>query len=173
MECLYAWTTFLFLVSAPLLVWAGECCKAHYDILLSYNKEKWCDDYCCIQLGKYDCCSNVLFQAPSSEREDLCAAYFSQHEWVAVLIGLGCIAVFVGIIICICKSCCGHSRTGVVMHGAAGPGVTVVNSNTMATHQQTGYPMPQQAGYPMPQQQGYPMQHQSGNTMQPPPSYPA
>jgi len=47
----------------------GECCKAHVDLFGNLiNKRKWCDTYCCIQFLKYDCCDNILLQAPSSSR---------------------------------------------------------------------------------------------------------
>ncbi|XP_062576457.1 uncharacterized protein LOC134238346 [Saccostrea cucullata] len=165
MEYQFSLTTFLLLMSVPLLVWAGECCKAHYDILLSYNEEKWCDDFCCVQLGKYDCCSNVLLQAPSNQRNSICAAYFSQHKWVPTLIGLGCLVVIVVVIVCICKACCCQRRAnGGVIRGAA-PGLTVVNLNS-------GLTTPQQPSYPI-QQPGYPMQHQPNGLMQSTPSYPA
>lgn len=143
-------------VGVPTLVLCGECCKAHYG-LLSYNKEKWCSNYCCIRLGKYDCCDNFLLQAPSIQRRDYCAAFFTSNAWVPSLISIGGLILFIGLCVCICRRCCGSSRsTGGVLHGA-NPGVTVVNSSTMM--QQTGYPsnsMQQQPGYPMHQHPSYP-----------------
>ncbi|XP_011450349.2 uncharacterized protein LOC128177130 [Crassostrea angulata] len=168
MACLKLYLSCLVILGAPIFVFCGECCRAHYDILFSYNEEKWCSNYCCFQLGKYDCCDNFLLQAPSIERKDFCAAFFTSNVWVPVLISIGGLILFIGLCVCICKACCGSSRsTGVVMHGA-NPGVAVVNSSNMM--QQPGYPnhMMQQPGYPsnsMQQQPGYPM-HQ-------PPSYPA
>uniref|UniRef100_K1R6E0 Uncharacterized protein n=1 Tax=Magallana gigas TaxID=29159 RepID=K1R6E0_MAGGI len=75
----------------PAFVFCGECCKAHYDILFDYHKEKWCSNYCCFQLGK----------------------------WAAALIAIGSIALIVGLCVCCCKACCGRSQSvGVVMQGA-------------------------------------------------------
>ncbi|XP_048732518.1 uncharacterized protein LOC125649218 [Ostrea edulis] len=144
--------TFCFIAAVvPVYVLAGECCKAHYDLTLSYNKEKWCDDYCCFQFAKYDCCSKLLLRAPSSEREDFCAAFFSDNEWAAALVALGCVALAVGGCVFICKVCCGSSRvTGTTISSGAAPGVTVVNSqNTMAMQQQQPtYPAYQTPNYP-------------------------
>ncbi|XP_022329761.1 uncharacterized protein LOC111128447 isoform X2 [Crassostrea virginica] len=134
---------FLISMGLPAFVFSGECCKAHYDILFKFNKEKWCSNYCCLQVGKYDCCDTAFLQAPSSEREDFCSAYFDANVWAAVLLAIGIIAVVVGGCVCICKVCCpGHRSTGVVIPGQTGPGVTVVNSqNSQMTQQHPGYPM--------------------------------
>nr|XP_022335058.1 protein shisa-5-like [Crassostrea virginica] len=135
---------FLISMGLPELVFSGECCKAHYSILGNYNTEKWCSNYCCIQLGIYDCCDNVLLQAPSYEREDFCSAYLRDNVWVDVVIALGLAAFVIVVCICICKNCCSNARyRGVVLPGQTGPGgVTVVNSqNSQMTQQHPGYPM--------------------------------
>uniref|UniRef100_A0A8W8HLB8 Uncharacterized protein n=1 Tax=Magallana gigas TaxID=29159 RepID=A0A8W8HLB8_MAGGI len=79
MTCLRILLGSLVLLGIPAFVFCGECCKAHYDILFKYNDEKWCSNYCCFQIGKYDCCDNSLLQAPSSERDDFCADYFHSN----------------------------------------------------------------------------------------------
>nr|XP_011450341.2 uncharacterized protein LOC105344290 isoform X1 [Crassostrea gigas]XP_011450342.2 uncharacterized protein LOC105344290 isoform X1 [Crassostrea gigas]XP_034322903.1 uncharacterized protein LOC105344290 isoform X1 [Crassostrea gigas] len=156
MTCLKLYLSCLLVLGVPTLVLCGECCRAHFS-LLSYNKEKWCSNYCCFQLGKYYCCDSFLLQAPSIQRRDFCAAFFTSNAWVPVLISIGGLILFIGLCVCICRRCCGSSRsTGGVLHGA-NPGVTVVNSSTMM--QQTGYPsnsMQQQPGYPMHQHPSYP-----------------
>ena len=60
----------------------GECCKNYVDIInlnevMTYAK--WCPNYCCYELLKYDCCDIKAFQAPASEREPICANYFAEH----------------------------------------------------------------------------------------------
>eukprot|EP00105_Crassostrea_gigas_P009240 XP_011424106.1 PREDICTED: uncharacterized protein LOC105325981 isoform X2 [Crassostrea gigas] len=155
MACLRILLGSLVLLGIPAFVFCGECCKAHYDILFDYHKEKWCSNYCCFQLGKYDCCDNSLLQAPSSERDDFCTDYFHSNVWAAALIAIGSIALIVGLCVCCCKACCGRSQSvGVVMQGA-NPGVAVVNSSMQQTvnpshtvQQQPGYPMIQAPSYP-------------------------
>ncbi|XP_011424105.3 uncharacterized protein [Magallana gigas] len=156
MACLRILLTSLVICGIPAIVLCDECCKAHNGLFLK-NNEKWCSNYCCFKLGKFDCCDNYLLQAPSSEREDFCSDYYRSHEWVPVLIALGSLALLVGLCVFIHKACCGRSQSvGVVLQGP-NPGVTVVHSgNTM--QQQPGYPSNtmQQSGYPMQQAPNYP-----------------
>ncbi|XP_052692007.1 uncharacterized protein LOC128177811 [Crassostrea angulata] len=143
----------LALLGIPAFVFCGECCKAHYDLRLQYNDEKWCSNYCCDQIVKFDCCDNGLLQVPSSERTDYCVDYFHSNGWAAALIVIGSIALIVGLCVCCCKACCCRSQSVGVQ--GANPGVTVVNSAMQQTvnpnhtvQQQPGYPVNQVPSYP-------------------------
>lgn len=57
---------------------------------------------------------------------------FIFHGWVPVLISVARLILFIGLCVCICKACCGSSRsTGVVMHGA-NPGERYINQGVFA-----------------------------------------
>lgn len=57
---------------------------------------------------------------------------FLFYSWVPVLISIGGLILFIGLCVCICKACCGSSRsTGVVMHGA-NPGERYINQGVFA-----------------------------------------
>ncbi|KAH3833330.1 hypothetical protein DPMN_106637 [Dreissena polymorpha] len=83
--------------------WAGECCSTHYDTGVNEHSAKWCPAFCCGSslTGLLTCCENGLLRAASYDRYPVCADFFVQNYWVAIVIGLGGLAVLtcIGIIL--------------------------------------------------------------------------
>ncbi|XP_060080868.1 uncharacterized protein LOC132560225 [Ylistrum balloti] len=93
---------------------SGECCRASYNIIKTQasSDQKWCDDYCCFMVYKYDCCDDYNQRAPEDMRMPMCVAWFQAYWYIPVLIVL---AVVGGIICCVCCVCCRNRSNGAIM----------------------------------------------------------
>ncbi|XP_069129583.1 uncharacterized protein [Argopecten irradians] len=131
----------------------GECCRAHYNIIGNEvsNDQKWCDNYCCFNLIKYDCCNNIIMRAPADMRMDFCAAWFADHWYVPLLVVLGIVASLITCCVCCCCACCAcrNRSSGTVV--APPQGLLVV------TQQQQPVPLPndQSSSHANPFNSGY------------------
>ncbi|KAL4230260.1 hypothetical protein ACF0H5_010646 [Mactra antiquata] len=153
----------------------GECCKAYSVLGFRQQGEKWCADYCCgsSRLGLLECCSEPLLVAPASDRKVVCLDFFFKNVWVAVLIGLAGLGIFICIVVICVQGCGGSKNRGQVN---AQPATNVImmtpggaNNQQQQQQQQGLYPPPiapqgygpnTSAAFP-PQYQAFPGQSQN------------
>ncbi|XP_021346255.1 uncharacterized protein LOC110445791 [Mizuhopecten yessoensis] len=128
---------------------SGECCKAHYNIIGNEvsNEQKWCDNYCCFNLLKYDCCDNILLQAPVDMRMDFCTAWFTAHWYIPVLIVLAILGAIITCCVCCCCACCRNRTSGAVLMPAEPQGMLVVTHQAQPNDQSSSPANPFNTGY--------------------------